>query len=63
MFIGQGPTGGSVPGGEGRLMFIGNGATRAMAGEGLNGAADADSFLDNSRLASHVRDDAAVTFR
>ena len=52
MFIGQGPTAGTAPGPEGRFMFKGIGAERGMIGDGLNGTAEADSFLLGKSLAS-----------
>ena len=45
MFTGQGPIAGTALGPEGRVIFMAIGAARAMAGDGLNGAADADNFL------------------
>ena len=42
MFTDQGAT---VPGRGGSVMFMGSGEARETAGDGLNGAADADNFL------------------
>ena len=46
MFTGQGPIAGTALGPEGRVIFMAIGAARAMAGDGFNGVADVDNFLN-----------------
>ena len=46
MFTDQGPIAGTALGPEGRPIFMAIGVARAMAGNGFNGVADVDNFLN-----------------